>query len=58
VSGGEFAAAISLDTRRRHRRPVPADAHLVELLRTAGRPAPQQRPRATRRAALRAVRAA
>jgi hypothetical protein len=57
-SGGEVAAAISLDTGAVIADPFQPTAHLVELLRTAGRPAPQQRPRAARRAALRAVRAA
>jgi len=58
VSGGAVAAAISLDTGAVIADPFQPTAHLVELLRTAGRPAPQARPRATRRAALRAVRAA
>jgi hypothetical protein len=58
VSGGEFAAAMSVDTGAVIADPFQPTAHLVELLRTAGRPAPQPRPRATRRAALRAVRAA
>ena len=57
-SGGDVAAAISLDTGAVIADPFQPTAHLVELLRTAGRPAPQPRPRAARRAALRAVRAA
>jgi hypothetical protein len=58
VSGGEIAAAMSLDTGAVIADPFKPTAHLVELLRTAARPAPRQRPRAARRAALRAVRAA
>jgi hypothetical protein len=58
VSGGEVAAAMSVDTGAVIADPFQPTAHLVELLRTAARPAPRQRPRATRRAALRAVRAA
>ena len=58
VAGGDVAAAISLDTGAVIADPFQPTAHLVDLLRTAGRPAPQPRPRATRRAALRAVRAA
>jgi hypothetical protein len=58
ASGGEVAAAMSLDTGAVIANPFQPTAHLVELLRTAGRPTPRQRPRATRRAALRAVRAA
>ena len=58
MSGGDVAAAISLDTGAVIADPFQPTAHLVELLRTAGRPAPQQRPRAARLAALRAVRAA
>ena len=57
VSGGDVAAAISLDTGAVIADPFQPTAHLVDLLRTAGRP-PQPRPRATRRAALRAVRVA
>ena len=58
VSGGEVAAAMSVDTGAVIADPFQPTAHLVELLRTAARPVPRQRPRATRRAALRAVRAA
>ena len=58
VSGGDVAAAMSLDTGAVIADPFEPTAHLVELLRTAARPAPRQRPRAARRAALRAVRAA
>ena len=58
VSGGEVAAAMSVDTGAVVADPFQPTAHLVELLRTAARPAPRQRPRAARRAALRAVRAA
>jgi len=58
VSWGDVAAAISLDTGAVIADPFQPTAHLVELLRTAGRPASQQRPRAARLAALRAVRAA
>ena len=58
VSGGEVAAAMSLDTGAVVADPFVPTTQLVELLRTAGRPAPQPRPRAARLAALRAVRAA
>jgi len=58
VSGGDVAAAMSLDTGAVIADPFQPTAHLVELLRTAARPAPRQRPRAFRLAALRAVRAA
>jgi hypothetical protein len=57
VSGGDVAAAMSLDTGAVIANPFEPTAHLVELLRTAGRPVPRQRARATRLAALRAVRA-
>jgi hypothetical protein len=57
VSGGDVAAAMSLDTGAVIANPFEPTAHLVELLRTAARPAPRRRPRAARRAALRAVRA-
>jgi hypothetical protein len=57
VTGGDVAAALSLDSGAIIADPFQPTAHLVELLRTAGRPAPQQRPRA-RLAALRALRAA
>jgi hypothetical protein len=58
VSGGEVAAAMSLDTGAVIANPFQPTAHLVELLRTAARPAPRSRPRTGRLAALRAVRAA
>jgi hypothetical protein len=57
VSGGDVAAAMSLDTGAVIADPFQPTAHLVELLRTAARPAPRARPRAARLAALRAVRA-
>jgi hypothetical protein len=56
VAGGEVAAAMSLDTGAVIADPFQPTAHLVELLRTAGRPEPRRRPRAAR-FALRAVRA-
>jgi hypothetical protein len=56
VSGGEIAAAMSLDSGAVIANPFQPTAHLVELLRTAGRPSPRRRPR-TPRLALRAVRA-
>ncbi len=56
VSGGEFAAAMSVDTGAVIADPFQPTAHLVELLRTAGRPEPSRRTRAPR-FALRAVRA-
>jgi hypothetical protein len=57
ISGGEVAAAMSLDTGAVVADPFVPTAHLVELLRTAARPAdsPRLRPQ---RFALRAVRAA
>ena len=58
VSGGDVAAAMSLDTGAVIADPFQPTAHLVELLRTAARPTPRKRPRAARLAALRAVRAA
>jgi hypothetical protein len=58
VSGGEVAAAMSLDTGAVIATPFQPTAHLVELLRTAAQPAPSRRPRAGRLAALCAVRAA
>ena len=57
VSGGEVAAAMSLDTGAIIADPFQPTAHLIDLLRTAARPAPRPRPRASR-FALRAVRAA
>jgi hypothetical protein len=57
-SGGDVAAAMSLDTGAVIADPFQPTAHLVELLRTAARPTPRKRPRAARLAALRAVRAA
>ena len=56
VSGGDVAAAISLDTGAVIANPFEPTAHLVDLLRTAARPAPA-RERRTPRFALRAVRA-
>jgi hypothetical protein len=56
VSGGDIAAAMSLDTGAVVANPFEPTAHLVELLRTAARPAPRRRTRAPR-FALRAVRA-
>jgi hypothetical protein len=58
ASGGTIAAAMSLDTGAVIADPFQPTAHLVELLRTAAQPAPRRRPRAARRAALRAIRAA
>ena len=45
VSGGEVAAAMSLDTGAVVADPFVATANLVELLRTAARPAPRRRSR-------------
>ena len=45
VSGGDVAAAISLDTGAVVADPFVPTAHRVELLRTAGRPAPRRRAR-------------
>ena len=45
VSGGEVAAAMSIDTGAVIADPFVPTAHLVELLRTAGRPAPRRRSR-------------
>ena len=56
VSGGEVAAAMSIDTGAVVANPFVPTAHLVELLRTAARPEPARRVRAPR-FALRAVRA-
>jgi hypothetical protein len=56
VAGGEIAAAMSLDSGAIVADPFQPTAQLVELLRTAARPAPRRRTRASR-IALRAVRA-
>ena len=56
VSGGDVAAAISLDTGAVIADPFQSTANLVDLLRTAARPEPVRRTRAPR-FALRAVRA-
>jgi hypothetical protein len=53
VSAGEVAAAMSLDTGAVIADPLRPTAHLVELLRTAARPA--ERPRRSR-SSLRALR--
>ena len=45
VSGGDVAAAMSLDTGAVVANPFVPTTHLVELLRTAARPAPRRRPR-------------
>jgi len=55
ASGGEIAAAMSLESGAVIADPFQPTAHLVDLLRTAARPAPQAR-RAPR-ISLRAVRA-
>ena len=57
VSGGDIAAAISLETGAVIADPFEPTANLVELLRTAAHPAESRRPRSSR-FALRAVRAA
>jgi hypothetical protein len=57
ATGGEIAAAMSLDTGAVIANPFQPTAHLVELLRTAARPEPQRRVRAPR-FALRLVGAA
>jgi len=57
VAGGEVAAAMSLDTGAVVADPFVPSAHLVDLLRTAARPAVTRRPR-NPRLTLRAVRAA
>ena len=44
-SDGEVAAAMSLDTGAVVADPFVPTAHLVELLRTAARPAPRRRDR-------------
>ena len=56
-SGGDIAAAMSVDTGAVIADPFQPTAHLVALLRTAAHPAPRRRPQASR-IALRAVRAA
>jgi hypothetical protein len=56
VSGGDVAAAMSLDTGAVIADPFQPTAHLIELLRTAARQEPAGRPRAPR-FTLRAVRA-
>ena len=43
VSGGEVAAAMSLDTGAVVADPFVPTTHLVELLRTAARPTPRRR---------------
>jgi hypothetical protein len=53
ASAGEVAAAMSLDTGAVIADPLRPTAHLVELLRTAARPA--ERPRRSR-SSLRALR--
>jgi hypothetical protein len=45
VSGGEVAAAMSLDTGAVIADPFVPTANLVELLRTAARPAPRRHSR-------------
>jgi hypothetical protein len=45
VSGGEVAAAMSLDTGAVIADPFVPTANLIELLRTAARPAPRPRGR-------------
>ena len=45
VSGGDVAAAMSLDTGAVIANPFVPTANLVELLRTAARPAPRRRSR-------------
>jgi hypothetical protein len=45
VSEGEVAAAMSLDTGAVVANPFVPTTHLVELLRTAARPAPRRRSR-------------
>ena len=57
VTGGEVAAAMSLDTGAVVANPFEPTAHLVDLLRTAAHPEPSRRPRSPR-FTLRAVRAA
>ncbi len=58
VSGGDIAAAISLDSGAVIADPFQPTAHLVDLLRTAAHPAEPRRMGRTPRFALRAVRAA
>ena len=57
VSGGDIAAAMSLDTGAVIADPFQPTANLVDLLRTAAHPTERRRPRAAR-FTLRAVRAA
>ena len=45
VSGGEVAAAMSLDTGAVVADPFVPTAHLIDLLRTAARPAPRRHGR-------------
>jgi hypothetical protein len=54
--GGEVAAAMSLDTGAVVADPLRPTAHLVELLRTAGRPVSRPRRAARPLRALRPVR--
>jgi hypothetical protein len=56
ASGGEIAAAMSVNTGAVIANPFEQTAHLVDLLRTAARPAQEPRRRAPR-FTLRAVRA-
>jgi hypothetical protein len=58
VSGGEVAAAMSLDTGAVIADPLRPTAHLVELLRTAARPAERPRRSAASLRALRPLRSA
>jgi len=58
VSGGEIAAAMSLDTGAVVADPLRPTAHLVELLRTAGRPVSRPRRSARPLRALRPLRSA
>ena len=58
VSGGDIAAAISLDSGAVIADPFQPTAHLVDLLRTAAHPTEPRRMGRTPRFALRAVRAA
>jgi hypothetical protein len=58
VQGGEVAAAMSLDTGAVVADPLRPTAHLVELLRTAGRPVSRPRRSARPLRALRPLRSA
>jgi hypothetical protein len=58
VADGEVAAAMSVDTGAVVANPFVPSAHLVELLRTAARPAPRRRTRRATRARLHLVGAA